>query len=74
MLGLTNVLQIPNSAKWKGADKYKWPRLSEAYKFFFGRDFEDAHDAAVDSKACAEVYFAYKFFKNRMKKYESTNK
>ena len=36
----------------------KWPKLQEAYKFHFGVDFEDAHRAMSDVKACMKVYFA----------------
>lgn len=37
---------------------YKWPKLEEAYRHFFSKDMEGAHDALVDVRACAEVYFA----------------
>jgi DNA polymerase-3 subunit epsilon len=42
---------------------FKWPKLIEAYRFFFGRDFAgNAHDARADSIACAELYFAHRYF------------
>lgn len=34
----------------------KFPTLSEAYKYCFGRDFEGAHDALADIRATAEVW------------------
>lgn len=36
---------------------YKWPKLSELYYHLFKKDFEDAHDAAVDVKACVGCFF-----------------
>jgi DNA polymerase III epsilon subunit-like protein len=36
---------------------YKWPRLSELHIKLFGKDFEDAHDAFVDTSACARCFF-----------------
>jgi DNA polymerase-3 subunit epsilon len=36
---------------------YKWPKMVEAYKHFFGREFEGAHDAMADIRACRDVYF-----------------
>jgi DNA polymerase III subunit epsilon len=36
---------------------YKWPKLSELYYHLFKKDFEDAHNAAVDVKACVECFF-----------------
>lgn len=35
---------------------YKWPRLQEAYRHAFNEDFEGAHDAMADVRACARVY------------------
>lgn len=37
---------------------FKYPRLAEAYKHFFGADFANAHDAMADVRACRDVYFA----------------
>jgi len=39
---------------------YKWPSLSELYFKLFDKNFEDAHDAVVDVKACAECFFRLK--------------
>lgn len=36
---------------------YKWPKLIEAYRFFFNRDFSGAHNAMVDVDAMIEVFF-----------------
>lgn len=37
--------------------QYKWPKLIEAYRWMYGRDFNNAHDASADTLACAEIYF-----------------
>lgn len=39
---------------WGG---YKWPKLAELHQKLFGKDFEGAHDALADVKACARCYF-----------------
>ena len=38
----------------------KPPKLIEAYRHFFGSDFDGAHTAAADVAACAAVYWAIK--------------
>ena len=43
--------------KGKYAGSYGWPKLVEAYKHFYDKEFSGAHDAMVDVKACAAVYF-----------------
>jgi len=50
----TEFCQIP------GAYGFKWPTLSELHIKLFGNDFEDAHDALVDVKACARCFFELK--------------
>lgn len=39
------------------AQDYKWPKLIEAYTFFFGKHFSGAHNAIVDVRACAEIFY-----------------
>lgn len=39
---------------------YKWPSLSELHCKLFGVDFEDAHDATVDVRACTKCLFKLK--------------
>ncbi len=60
-----NLVKLPMSSQqaWyvekHGIDqKYKQPKLIESYKHMFGKEFDGAHDAMVDVRACAEVFFA----------------
>lgn len=48
----TNILRLP------GPRGLKWPKLTEAYRHFFGRDMEGAHSARGDVDATIAVYFA----------------
>ncbi|MBO1325380.1 3'-5' exonuclease [Acetobacter sp. TBRC 12305] len=40
-----------------GIDKPKAPKLEECIQHFFGEKLEGAHDALVDVRACARLYF-----------------
>jgi DNA polymerase III epsilon subunit-like protein len=42
--------------KIKGPYGFKWPNLQEAHQFCFNTQFEDAHDAMADVRACAKIY------------------
>lgn len=48
--------QIVNARNAKGNLKY--PKLTEAYKFFFGRELDRAHSANADAVAVLEIYLA----------------
>jgi DNA polymerase III epsilon subunit-like protein len=52
MRAMTPVCKLPGNY-----GDYKWPKLQEAYKHAFGVEFEGAHDAMADVRACAKVYF-----------------
>ena len=52
MKATTNICKIPSA---RGG--YKWPKLMEAYKHFFGKEFENAHDAFADMIAMKDVFF-----------------
>lgn len=34
----------------------KWPKLTEAYRHFFGEELTGAHDAMVDVRACSRIF------------------
>ena len=48
----TNYTKI----KTAGGD-YKWPKLIELYRHFFGRDFEGQHDALDDIRATRDCFW-----------------
>lgn len=50
MKNSTDLVRIP------GPRGFKWPKLIETYRFLFNEDFEGAHDAIADVRACARVY------------------
>jgi len=56
MVSSIDFCRIPSNNK----NGYKWPRLSELHIKLFGKDFEDAHDAFVDTQACARCFFELK--------------
>ena len=56
MLQSTELLGITGNH----AGKSKWPKLQELYYHFFGTDFDGAHDAINDTRACEACYFKIK--------------
>ena len=50
----TDICKIP------GNYGYKWPKLSEAYEFFFKVPMKNAHSAMGDVMALRKLYFALK--------------
>jgi len=54
MKASTPLCKLPNKFR---RNSYKWPKLQEAHKHFFGEEFASAHDAMADVKACERVYF-----------------
>lgn len=50
----TGVCKIP------GFRGYKWPTLTELHMKLFGENFQGAHDALDDVKACAKSFFEMK--------------
>lgn len=67
MLASRDIVQVPFTEKQlayfasqpdKKDGDYKAPHLSETFRHFFGHDFDGAHDAMADVRACRDVYFA----------------
>lgn len=56
-----DICKLPATEKMRGGG-FKPPKLQEAYRHFFGEDFEQAHDAMADVRAMLKVYFAAKKF------------
>lgn len=56
----TPILMLPPTPKMvaAGFNKPKSPKLEEAYRHFFSKDFEGAHNALNDVRATIEVYYA----------------
>lgn len=55
MKSSTNICCIPSP---KGGG-YKWPKLNEAYPFFFNKQFDNAHNALADVNPTAEIFWAH---------------
>jgi DNA polymerase-3 subunit epsilon len=62
----TDIVKCPPTPRMirAGFNKYKKPNLTEAYTFFKGAAFENAHTAMADVDACIEVYFGCKEYHN----------
>ena len=60
MQAATEAVKCPPTERMsaKGMTGFKRPSLSQAYRHFFGCDFEGAHDAMADVRACRDVFFA----------------
>jgi len=50
MKAATDIVRIPS------ARGFKYPRLQETHKFLFGEEFEGAHDAMADVRACKRTF------------------
>jgi DNA polymerase III subunit epsilon len=59
----TPIVQCPPTQRmidYGRGHQYKNCTLQEAHVHFFGREFEGAHDALADVRACRDVFFAMK--------------
>lgn len=57
MLAALNIVKAPHKNGGKMRGEWKWPKLEECIRFFFNEQLEGAHDALVDVRACARVYY-----------------
>ena len=59
MIQATPIVNLPPTDRMiaAGFNKPKAPKLSECVSHFFGEDLEGAHDALVDVRACARIFF-----------------
>jgi DNA polymerase-3 subunit epsilon len=57
---MTDIVQCPPTERmiqFGHGDKFKRPNLNECTQFFFSEDVSGAHDAFVDTNACARIFF-----------------
>ncbi len=56
----TPIVNMAPTDRMMAAGRYtaKMPKLAEAYRFFFGKDLENAHSALADVDASTAIYFA----------------
>lgn len=59
MEAMKPIINLPPTPKMlaAGFNKPKPPSLMESYVYFYGKEFEKAHDALVDTRRCADVFF-----------------
>lgn len=55
MLESTNLCRFPGRY-----GNYKWPKLTELYRYLFDKDFEDIHNALADARATRQCYYRLK--------------
>lgn len=62
MTAATDIVKCPPTKRMLdvGMTGFKKPNLTEAYRHFFGREFDGAHDAMADVRACRDVFFKLK--------------
>lgn len=58
MQAATPHCRLPHRSSAYGRSGYKWPSLQEAHRHFCGVEFDDAHDAMADVRACMRIYWA----------------
>lgn len=59
-IAATEVLQLPPTEamlRWGHGGKFKKANLGECWKFFFDEELSGAHDALVDTRGAARVFF-----------------
>ena len=53
MQATTDICQLPGRI----TGSYKWPKLQEAHKYYFGVEFDKAHSALADVRATSRILF-----------------
>lgn len=53
MRSMTPICRLQHPRNPRG---FKWPKLIEAYRFMFDRDFDNAHTALGDVYACRDIF------------------
>lgn len=53
---MTPICKLPHLKRNSFGTSYKWPKLKEAYKFIFGEEPVDQHDALGDVRATAKIF------------------
>lgn len=58
MVTCTDILKLPPTDRMKAAGfhKFKSPKLAECYRYYFGTDFDGAHNSLNDVRATIAVY------------------
>jgi DNA polymerase III subunit epsilon len=56
-IGIIKMPPTEAMIKWGHGDKFKPPKLTECWTHFFGEELSGAHDALVDTRGCARVYY-----------------
>lgn len=54
---ICTMMRGTQTTKIPGTRGFKWPKLTELYAHFFGRELEGAHGATADVTACMECFF-----------------
>ena len=57
MQSSTDYCKIQSALRAENGYGYKWPKLIELHQKLFDQEFENAHDALADVKACARCFF-----------------
>jgi DNA polymerase-3 subunit epsilon len=57
MMKTVPILQIPKPFKRTKSDPWKFTSLQECMTYFFNESIQGAHDALVDVRACARIYW-----------------
>lgn len=54
---MTNICQLPHKGhRNRFGNKFKWPKLAEAYEYCFHESLQGAHDSMNDVRATARIF------------------